>query len=124
MYAKKNNASIEYYNNGLICANAMAPTLSLRGDTTGGGTNMFSNVAYYEGASAPGTRYTSSHNDSTFNPHWIGNAFVGGIDPNDAGQFSNNFTLLYTRNGNNGGNPPPGGQNTVPMYYERFFAEY
>ena len=124
MYAKKNNASIEYYNNGLICANAMAPTLSLRGDTTGGGTNLFSNVAYYEGASAPGTRYTSSHGDSTFNPHWIGNAFVGGIDPNDAGQFSNNFTLLYTLNGNNGGNPPPGGHNTVPMYYERFFAEY
>ncbi len=124
MYAKKNNASIEYYNNGLICANAMAPTLSLRGDTTGGGTSLFSNVAYYEGASAPGTRYTSSHNDTSFNPHWIGNAFVGGIDPNDAGQFSNNFTLLYTRNGNNGGNPPPGGQNTVPMYYERFFAEY
>ena len=124
MYAKKNNASIEYYNNGLICANAMAPTLSLRGDTTGGGTSLFSNLAYYEGASAPGTRYTSSHGDLTFNPHWIGNAFVGGIDPNDSGQFSNNFTLLYTRNGNNGGNPPPGGQNTVPMYYERFFAEY
>lgn len=127
IYANKTNSAIRFRNGGLVTANAMAPTMALQGYSSDPSTPAFKGVKYFEGASAPGTMYTDVSGNSTFKPNWIGNAFVRGIEPiheSWGDVLPNNFTLLYTRNGNNGGNPPPGGQNTVPMYYERFFAEY
>lgn len=130
LYAAKTGARLHFYNGGLISANAMAPTLSVTGTASDPGINGFKNLSYYLGTASSNTQYITTDNKSTFSPNWIGNAFIGGIDgiadPYNPGNeiFFNNFTLLYTRNGNNGGNPPPGTGGTVPAYYQRYFAEY
>lgn len=127
IYGNKTDSTIRFVNGGMIAANAMAPTMKLQGQNCDPSTPAFKGVKYFEGAAAPGTQYTNTHGESTFKPNWIGNAFVEGLVAYNEGWgdvLPNNFTLLYTRNGNNNSNPSPGPNGTVPAYYQRYFAEY